>query len=484
MRVPTMFLLLAAASGSAFAADGDLDPAFATDGKVTVSFDRAGGTLRDDGHGVIELPGGKSLVIGEVSPHTAAGLVIGCARLLADGTLDDTYGTLGRKTLQTSLGFWNDVAVDSTDRIALIGSQFTGEAGSSTDTAYRAEMINSNCEYVTGFGTGGVASIDFDLGGDFGDTPFAAVWGGTPRRLYMVGSVSRVGVGDTDIGVAALDATGQPVTAFDGDGKRAVFLDLFAGEPLDFGTSVSYANGKLVVVGQSEIENGRYVIAVARLDATTGAFDTTFCPTTCSGSQPLQAGLRSIDFYPTGGSHFSINADVAPNGQIHIAAALSNGPFSAAAQLVVARLLANGANDGTYGVNFLSVGVFTRPRFALYTDAGFVVAGDAANATFLAPDPHSRMFIGRFFPDSSAPDASFASSSCTASAANWCTFATFPPSSGQPEIVNLNGATRLANGQFMLVGESLFRREAGTVDDFDFAVARVGTSLNFSNGFE
>ena len=39
-------------------------------------------------------------------------------------------------------------------------------------------------------------------------------------------------------------------------------------------------------------------------------------------------------------------------------------------------------------------------------------------------------------------------------------------------------------GQFMLVGESLFRREAGTVNDFDFAIARVGTSLNFSNGFE
>src|SRR3989304_7234932 len=90
-----LFLLLAWVENHVLPANGDLDPRFDTDGKVTTSFGAA-----SEGHAVAIQSDGKIVVAG-VAVVSGVGH-FGLARYNTNGSLDATFGTGGLVT--TSFG--------------------------------------------------------------------------------------------------------------------------------------------------------------------------------------------------------------------------------------------------------------------------------------------------------------------------------------------------------------------------------------------
>src|SRR5215204_4413399 len=79
-------------STKAYAAPGDLDPSFGTDGKLTTDF----GANTDYGQAVAVQDDGKIVVAGYASIFTATGTDFAIARYNPNGTLDSTFGTGGK----------------------------------------------------------------------------------------------------------------------------------------------------------------------------------------------------------------------------------------------------------------------------------------------------------------------------------------------------------------------------------------------------
>ena len=139
--------LILSLTGPAFAAPGDLDPTFGTDGKVTTSFPIAGWVTTelqgnfDRANAAVLQPDGKMIVVGDAKYVSWSYSYMGLARYNADGSLDTTFGTNGKVT-DVNLGFYygavgNAVTLLSDGRIAVAGqvSIFTEGSGVITTNA-------------------------------------------------------------------------------------------------------------------------------------------------------------------------------------------------------------------------------------------------------------------------------------------------------------------------------------------------------------
>jgi len=128
--------------------NGVLDNTFDGDGVVTTDF--GGGS--DAAHGVLLLPDGAILAVG-----IAAGQVA-MARYLANGTLDTSFGTGGKAVLPIEMLCRgpNGAAVDREGRIVLVGHV-------ENVPAVVRMLPDGRPDYS--FGNGGIAVVDFNLGG-------------------------------------------------------------------------------------------------------------------------------------------------------------------------------------------------------------------------------------------------------------------------------------------------------------------------------
>ncbi|MES2923616.1 MAG: hypothetical protein V4819_18820 [Verrucomicrobiota bacterium] len=137
--------------------DGSLDDTFGTLGKVVVNFP---GVTNSGCRSIALLPGGKILAVGDNDDLTISSLL---AQLNPDGSLDTSFGSGGTVVTSAStaaLDVVHAVAVQGDGKILLAGRTLEG----ASTTNFAVVRYSANGKLDKGFGVGGRATVDFGTG--------------------------------------------------------------------------------------------------------------------------------------------------------------------------------------------------------------------------------------------------------------------------------------------------------------------------------
>lgn len=297
-----------------------LDPAWDGDGRLVADGSRLG-------EHIVVQPDGKVVVACNPFGDNDAYL----KRYNADGSLDNTFGTAGRFTVEvaerrTSI---NDMVLhDGT--LYLCGSTTTDIGGTNT-YSFAAAVQGNGSSYVTTFGTGGVKRFNS------GNTDFYTASG---IAVDASGKVYVTGLEWLDnLYVVRLTGTGALDAAWDGDGISYVATNN-ANHWFEVNDIAIGLDGKAVVTGKKyRANNGSSIpnfwnVLVARF-ATSGALDNTF-------------GTGGIGLYNSDSDNFDEGKVVHPaagGGYVVIGNTYDNVDYDYA----VLKLLANGDEDPAFG---------------------------------------------------------------------------------------------------------------------------------------
>jgi uncharacterized delta-60 repeat protein len=250
-------------------AAGALDSSFDGDGKQIIDFN----ALDDMAFGVAIDSLGRIAVAGATFNGLDYNFAV--ARLTAAGALDSNFDGDGRQTIafHTDYYYGNAVAVDSLDRIVVVGSTFNGL--NSDFAVARLTVVGALDSTFDGDGKQTIA-----FGDDYG---YAVVVDSLDR--VVVAGLTYTGV-NNDFAVARLTAAGALDSSFDGDGKQ--IIDFGPGDDGAFGVAIDSLN-RIVVAGNTfNYATYNSDFAVARLTAA-GALDSIF-----DGD-----GKQTVDFGPS-----------------------------------------------------------------------------------------------------------------------------------------------------------------------------------------
>ena len=238
--------------------EGTLDASFGTGGKETIDF----GGKNDEAFGVAIVPGGTGRIVVAGSAIVGSTADFGLVRLNPDGTLDTSFGTGGKVTTNFGFGVQAARAVNvlADGRIVVAGSALIG---SDTDFAVARYLADGRLD--TTFGGDGMSTTDFDLGNDVG-TSLAL----QPDGKVLVAGTAMLG-SQNAFGVARFDANGTLDTTFDGTGHKEV--------EFNSSNSTCYAmalqsDGRILLAGTAKIGSNDD-FAATRLKAD-GSVDTSF----------------------------------------------------------------------------------------------------------------------------------------------------------------------------------------------------------------
>jgi uncharacterized delta-60 repeat protein len=352
--------------------DGTLDTTFDGDGKRQVFFD-LGGTNEDKATAVAIQTDQLIVVAGyAVTAGTSADFAV--ARLKTDGSLDTTFDTDGRQTVN----FSNDdranaVAVRPDGRIVLAGSWDGGLADFAIAQLTTAGALDPT--FGGGFHGAGSGKFNITFGtGTFGQEEFATGVAIQPDgKIVVVGRTdNNVNGGPNNFGIARVLADGSALDpSFDTDGKAQVD---FGGD--DRATAVALdPNGRIVVAGFT----GAGDFALARLIGTvergsrlavggsTNGTGLVFTPNPTTGQFATTPSATLTPFGATGGNVRVATGDV--NGDGFDDTVLVTGPGGPVRVAVI-----NGADNTTQLV--APFDPFGDPGF---TGGGFVAVADFDN---------------------------------------------------------------------------------------------------------
>jgi uncharacterized delta-60 repeat protein len=318
-------------------ANGSLDTTFGTRGKRTINF---GGD--DEGaFGAALQPDGKIVLVGDSDFRVAV------ARLNPNGSLDNTFSGDG-KVLFSWGAISRATAVLVLPNGKLVIGGFSGPEGGNVQLA----RLNPNGALDTTFGTGGKAAVDFG-GDDFG----AALARQANGRILIAGRSTLAGAI-----VARLLAGGGLDASFGAAGKLSV-------GPGSLSAVMVQPDRKILVAGNA---SGPATMTVTRLN-TNGTPDMTF-----DGD-----GTATIDFGNLADA--GNDAVLQPDGRIVVAGytQATNSPPA------VARLNGDGSPDATFGGGdgkvTIDFGVATfMNAAALQANGRILVAGEYSGANDFA----------------------------------------------------------------------------------------------------
>ncbi|MGW4896970.1 calcium-binding protein [Kitasatospora sp. NPDC004240] len=335
-------LLALAVPGTAFAAPGDLDPAFGTGGRVTTDF--GGGA--DEARGVVVQADGKIVVAG----YAGATDDFALARYNPDGSLDTGFGTGGKVTTDFAGGSdeARGLAVQADGKIVAVGRSEVPEGGFGWFSLAR---YNTDGSLDTGFDTDGKAVVDFGTGG--ADDAFGVAVQGD-------GKIVAAGLTGGDVALARLNADGTLDTGFDTDGR--VTTDFDGGADAARAVAVQ-GDGKIVAAGYTGTGTN-YDFVLARY-TTTGGLDTGF-----SGD-----GKVATTF---GGVEFAHAVALQPDGKI-VAAGYTGNDFALARYTTTGDLDGGFDTDGRVTTDFgggeVAYGVAVQPGGAIVAVGATAVGG-------------------------------------------------------------------------------------------------------------
>lgn len=273
-----------------FTADGQLDPSFSFDGRTTIDFDAGAGS--DQANGLALQADGRIIVVGSTASSPAFDSQttdFAIARLLADGSLDTSFGSgTGKKTvafnLDTDTGLGDDIAIDvaiqPNGRIVVAGTAQRNMALGNYDFAVVRLLADGTPD--ASFNLSGTATLAFDLASSASKSDqLQAMALDQSGRILLAGSANKQ-TDNTDFAFARLLANGQPDPDFDADGRATLAFDL--GETnADGAAGVSLQrDGKILAIGAAARPTGtNNDWAIARLlpdgtpDATFGVLGKT-----------------------------------------------------------------------------------------------------------------------------------------------------------------------------------------------------------------
>jgi uncharacterized delta-60 repeat protein len=249
-------------------ANGTLDPAFGSGGKVTLDFAIASNVRVD----LAIDPAGRIVVAGTVTRDLSLPTDIGIARLTPSGALDATFGVGGTVTTDIA-GFadeGNSVAIQSDGKIVVAGTARSSSAPFGA-ADFAAVRYNADGSLDTSFDNDGKVMTDFFGFDDQGN----GVAIQTDGRIVVAGTAKPAN--DTsDFGVVRYDANGTLDTTFDSDGKA--LTDIAADWDEANAVAIQPGDGKIVVVGGAIVPNAIgwfHDFALVRYD-TAGGLDAGF----------------------------------------------------------------------------------------------------------------------------------------------------------------------------------------------------------------
>jgi len=319
-------------------AGGVLDLAFGNTGQARIAFDLGGGDA-DRVCCVAVLDNGKILVSGSAQLGTND-FDFAVARLTDTGALDASFGVGGKTTVYFDLGWSLEdrvqaMAVQSDGRIVLVGA---AAIAPSEDFQMVVARLQPNGALDGTFGSGGKVVVPFDLGGPNHDE----AWAVAPQRdgrILIAGSATNAN-GDPDFAAARLEANGGLDATFGTGGKVMVPFDLGTfKQDYAFGIALQ-SDGRIVLAGAAAIGAGAdHDFAFARLTSN-GTLDTTFA-VGGKGTIPFDAGGDLVDFA----------YDVVVQADDKIVAAGFTDLSAMDRDFAVARLLADGTPDASFGTS-------------------------------------------------------------------------------------------------------------------------------------
>jgi uncharacterized delta-60 repeat protein len=188
---------------------GVLDSTFGSAGKVTVDLR---GTP-DHARALSVMANGKILAGGTSRDPGGGRLDMAAVRLNSDGSVDSSFGVSG--AVLTTYGgpgsqVANDIAHDTSGRVVL-----GGVYGTNAPNDFAGVRLSPTGALDPAFGTGGLATVDFQGRDDYGNILLADERGG-----YILAGVS-LSTGDHRVGITRLLASGQVDSAF-GTGGRTL----------------------------------------------------------------------------------------------------------------------------------------------------------------------------------------------------------------------------------------------------------------------
>jgi uncharacterized delta-60 repeat protein len=232
--------------------DGDLDTSFSGDGKASADFG-----LTEGSWDVIIQPDGKVVVIGERHINFAE-QDIAVARFNPDGTLDNTFGTGGQRTIDFTFNnsLPNSVQLQSDNKILVAGA---GEVFNGFGFQFDFALVRLNTDGTLDptFGSGG--KVITDLAGDDDRIWTLAVQ--PDGKIVAAGEWGEPF--DNDFGIVRYNTNGSLDTSFGENGK--VHVDLLV-RPKEI---VIQDDGKIVIAGEG------LQLTVVRLNID-GSLDETF----------------------------------------------------------------------------------------------------------------------------------------------------------------------------------------------------------------
>jgi uncharacterized delta-60 repeat protein len=150
MFAAVTILLFSGGGRTAWAADGDLDPAFGNGGKVVTDFNNSTDWLSR----IALQPDGKIVAIGDTHPSHKGAL----ARYNPDGTLDATFGNGGKViTVANVRESATGLLILPEGKIMISGSI---DLPSSSNTSFALLRYNSDGSADSTFGNGGIVTTD------------------------------------------------------------------------------------------------------------------------------------------------------------------------------------------------------------------------------------------------------------------------------------------------------------------------------------
>jgi len=227
-----------------FMPDGSADSSFGNNGKVMLDLD--GST--DAARAIHLLADGRILVAGEGQFFNSGGdgdLVV--LRLLADGTLDTSFGDDGIARGDSGATFEFTFAMTVLQDGTIV-------VGGTASSDFVMAAFNADGSSATGFGTNGIVTLDFNGEIDILQALLTVPnWNGQGERIVAAGS-SQTGSSSltADFAVAMFTSTGELESGF-GDAGTATF-DLSSGTR-DEATDVVLWQDQLVLAGFSGNQN-------------------------------------------------------------------------------------------------------------------------------------------------------------------------------------------------------------------------------------
>ena len=349
-----LLLLLLFFTNTLFAADGDLDTTFSTDGKVLHAFNVA---ANDGAISVLLQDDGKLIVGGEDSGNSKFSI----SRFNTDGSLDTTFGTNGTTSTDLTAGSdrgLGNMIFQSDGKIIQVGTCWAD--GTYSDSC--AVRYDANGTLDTTFASSGIYHNSLSLEDALYDVALQS------DGKILIGGTAHLsgGTGTRDFALTRLTTSGTVDTSFGTSGTVTTSL----GSGIDYIKRILIlSDGKILTVGVSSTNSNDF--GLVKYDAN-GTIDTTF------GT----SGIVSTDFNGFGDSAVSVHE--LSDGKILVAG--TAGIDGSDSDFALIKYDSNGSIDTSFGTSGqviidTGIGADAVVKSIIQNDGKILIAGWITDAT-------------------------------------------------------------------------------------------------------